>query len=75
MSERKADPGTKSTLEIILEFGHKAIIKEKTAAQVKEKLMRMRKMFVMNTPLYFRLVTRMLLMTGRSGSRIRMTAR
>ena len=43
MSDRKADPGTKSTLEIILEFGHKAIIKEKTAAQVEEKQIRLRK--------------------------------
>ena len=36
MSERKADPGTKSTLEIILEFGHKAILKEKPV-QVKKR--------------------------------------
>ena len=30
MSDRKTDPGSKSTLEIILEFGHKAILKDKT---------------------------------------------
>ena len=30
MSDRKTDSGSKSTLEIILEFGHKSILKEKT---------------------------------------------
>ena len=28
MSERKSDSGTKSVLEIILEFGHKAVLKD-----------------------------------------------
>ena len=30
MSDKKSDSGSKSTLEIILEFGHKAILKDKT---------------------------------------------
>lgn len=28
MSDRKSDSGTKSVLEIILEFGHKAVLKD-----------------------------------------------
>ena len=28
MSDRKAESGSKSVLEIILEFGHKAVLKE-----------------------------------------------
>ena len=28
MSERKSDAGSKSVLEIILEFGHKAVLKD-----------------------------------------------
>lgn len=28
MSERKAESGSKSVLEIILEFGHKAVLKD-----------------------------------------------
>ena len=29
MSDKKSDSGSKSSLEIILEFGHKAILKDK----------------------------------------------
>ena len=37
MSDRKTDPGSKSTLEIILEFGHKAILKDKTVQVIKHR--------------------------------------
>ena len=38
MSDRKPDSGSKSTLEIILEFGHKSVLKEKTVQVVEGKI-------------------------------------